>query len=137
MGLAVAGAAVCLWLIAFGPLRGHLTTMDPRWASMLAGKDYIFPFDWTFAFWAINLGYLAIIVAIFLYRRRRVAVRREAGLVAGAIAHRLHIPGILGADARVDGCLRYATADIACLLDAICSHRSIWRGCSPTRPAAR
>jgi hypothetical protein len=61
--------------------------MDPRWASVLAGKDYIFPFDWTLAFWAINLGYLAVIVAIYLLRTRRgVATPRELGLVAGAVA---------------------------------------------------
>jgi hypothetical protein len=86
-GLASAASIVCVWMIAFGPLRGHLTRMDPRWASVLAGKDYIFPFDWTFAFWAINLGYLAIIVAIYVLRSRRgLATPRELGLVAGAVA---------------------------------------------------
>ena len=86
-GLAVAGAIVGFWMIAFGPLRGHLTTMDPRWASVLAGKDYIFPFDWTFAFWAVNLGYVAVILAIYLFRDRRgIATPRELGLVAGAVA---------------------------------------------------
>jgi len=31
-GLAVIAAVVCVWMVAFGPLRGHLVTMDPRWA---------------------------------------------------------------------------------------------------------
>jgi hypothetical protein len=87
LGLAAVGTVVCFWMIAFGPLRGHLTPMDPRWASVLAGKDYIFPFDWTFAFWVINLGYVAVIIALYLVRLRRgIAVPRELGLVAGAMA---------------------------------------------------
>jgi hypothetical protein len=87
VGLTVAGALAGFWMIAFGPLRGHLTTMDPRWASVLAGKDYIFPFDWTAAFWAVNFGYLAVIIATYLVRRRQgVALPRELGLVAGAVA---------------------------------------------------
>jgi hypothetical protein len=86
-GLAASGSVVCAWLIAFGPLRGHLARMDPRWASVLAGKDYIFPFNWTLAFWTINIGYLAVIVAIYLVRTRRaLASQRELGLVAGALA---------------------------------------------------
>jgi hypothetical protein len=85
--LAAGGAAVMIWAIAFGPLRGRLTRMDPRWASVLAGKDYIFPFDWTLAFWIVNLGYLAVIIYIYVLRQRRaVASRRELGLVAGAVA---------------------------------------------------
>lgn len=86
-GLAALGAIVCVWMIAFGPLRGHLVTMDPRWAAVLAGKDYIFPLDWTFAFWAVNLGYLALIVTIYFLRDREgLATPRELGLVAGACA---------------------------------------------------
>jgi len=82
----VSGCAV-LWMLMSGPLRGHLSRMDPQWAAVLAGKDYIFPFDWTAAFWLVNLGYAAIIVAIYLFRRRRgLASTRELGLVAGAMA---------------------------------------------------
>jgi hypothetical protein len=87
IGFSAAAAVVCVWMIAFGPLRGHLTTMDPRWASVLAGKDYVFPFDWTFAFWAVNFGYVAVIIAIYRYRRRRgIALPGEGGLVVGAMA---------------------------------------------------
>jgi hypothetical protein len=85
--LTVMGAIVFIWMLAFGPLRGHLAKMNPRWASVLAGKDYIFPFDWTALFWIVNLGYAVVIVAIFQLRRRRaVAVSRESGLVAGTLA---------------------------------------------------
>jgi len=85
--LALAGAAAAIWLIAFGPLQGHLSRMDPRWASVLAGKDYVFPFDWTPLFWIVNLGYAVIIAAIYRFRRQRgAALPVETGLVAGSFA---------------------------------------------------
>lgn len=87
VGLAALGAAMAFWMVSFGPLRGHLVRMDPLWASVLAGKDYIFPFDWTPFFWVANLGYGVLIVAIYQVRRNRgVAQPRECGLVAGALA---------------------------------------------------
>jgi hypothetical protein len=87
IGLTSLAVAALLWMVALGPLRGHLATMDPRWASVLAGKDYIFPFDWTVLFWIVNLGYAAVVVTIFQFRRRRgIALPRETGLVAGALA---------------------------------------------------
>ena len=52
-----------LWAVLAGPLRGHLTRMDPLWASALAGKDYIFPSDWNASFWLVNLAYLGVAVA--------------------------------------------------------------------------
>jgi hypothetical protein len=59
--------------------------MDSTWASVLAGKDYVFPSDWGPAFWLVNFGYLAIATAIFQMRRRRgVALPRETGMVIGA-----------------------------------------------------
>jgi hypothetical protein len=86
-GLALIAGLAVFWMIWLGPLRGHLVTMDPRWASVLAGKDYIFPFDWTPLFWIVNLGYAAVIVAVYQLRRRRgLATARELGLVAGALA---------------------------------------------------
>ena len=86
-GLALLAAIAAAWMIGFGPLRGHLARMDPRWASVLAGKDYMFPFDWTPVFWIVNLGYAAAIAAIYQLRRRRgVTLPRELGLVAGAFA---------------------------------------------------
>ena len=82
--LAAGGA---IWAVTYGPLRGHLDRMDPLWASAMAGKDYIFPSDWTAAFWLVNMSYLVVAVAIYMVRRRRgVAAPRETGLVAGGAA---------------------------------------------------
>jgi hypothetical protein len=87
IGLTLLAAAGLFWMVSFGPLGGHLARMDPKWASVLAGKDYIFPFDWTVLFWVINLGYAAAVMTIFQFRRRRgIALPRETGLVAGALA---------------------------------------------------
>jgi hypothetical protein len=86
-GAAAAGVAVAIWMIAEGPLRGHLVTMDPLWASAMAGKDYIFPSSWKTSFWLANLGYVPVIFGIQWYRRhRREAVSLEHGLAAGSAA---------------------------------------------------
>ena len=53
----------------------------------MAGKDYIFPSDWTAAFWLVNMSYLVVACAIYTLRRRRdVATPRETGLLSGAAA---------------------------------------------------
>ncbi len=83
--LCAIGSAAAVWAVTLGPLRGHLARMDPQWASALAGKDYIFPSDWNASFWLVNLSYLFVAAGIYYMRRRRgVANRREAGLLAGA-----------------------------------------------------
>ena len=84
LGLAAVGAVLATWAVLSGPLRGHLTRMDPLWASALAGKDYVFPSDWNASFWLVNLSYLGVSVAVYLVRRKRgVALSREIGLLAG------------------------------------------------------
>jgi hypothetical protein len=80
-------AAVAVWAIAAGPLQGHLTRIDPLWASALEGKDYIFPSDWNASFWIVNFSYLIVAALILRIRMRRgVAQRAEIGLVAGGAA---------------------------------------------------
>ena len=87
MGAGAVVALLSIWAVLAGPLRGHLTRMDPLWASALAGKDYIFPSDWTPSFWLVNFAYLGAAAAIYLLRRRRgVALPREIGMLAGAAA---------------------------------------------------
>ena len=86
-GLAAVGLAFSAWAVTLGPLRGHLAPMDPLWASALAGKDYIFPSDWNASFWLVNLSYVVVVFAVWMYRRRRgQTIRGEAGLLAGAVA---------------------------------------------------
>ena len=87
LGLGALGAMAAVWAVMMGPLRGHLDRMDALWASAMAGKDYVFPSDWTVSFWIVNLAYLAVAGAIYSARRRAgLATPREAGLLAGAAA---------------------------------------------------
>jgi hypothetical protein len=85
--LSALSALIAVWAVTLGPLVGHLATMDPQWASAMAGKDYIFPSDWNASFWLVNLSYLIVAAGIHHMRRSRgVAVVRETGLLAGAAA---------------------------------------------------
>jgi hypothetical protein len=87
IALCAVAAAVGVWVVSFGPLRGHLGRMDAAWASVLAGKDYIFPSDWGASFWLVNFGYLVVAAVIYEMRRRRgLTVPRELGLLIGAVS---------------------------------------------------
>ncbi len=85
----VAGVAVvlaALWAVTLGPLAGRLVTMDGRWLSVLAEKDYLFPGDWTLDVWALNLLYPVVIFVVWRLRARRgEAVPAEAVLAWGAV----------------------------------------------------
>jgi hypothetical protein len=48
--------------------------MDEEWLATLVSKDYLFPLEWPWTVWALNLSYPVLIV--WLYRKRL-----EAGLV--------------------------------------------------------
>jgi hypothetical protein len=122
------GAALGMWAVTLGPLRGHLARMDPLWASAMAGKDYIFPSDWNASFWLVNLSYLLVAVALFLFRRRRgVTVPREAGLLAGALAlvvvFLISWPLML---ARVALALQLQTSRVFWLLDFLAAMYLAW-----------
>jgi hypothetical protein len=84
-GLTALGGAAAVWAVTAGPLSGRLILMDDHWRSLLAAKDYLFPFEWPAYAWIINLGYLPVIAAV---HRRRVAAgladRHERALVAGS-----------------------------------------------------
>ncbi len=82
IGVALAFGAA--WTITFGPLAGHLVTMDATWLAVIADRDYLFSSEWPAYAWAVNLGYLAFIVATYDRRRARGhAVPAEGALVGG------------------------------------------------------
>lgn len=83
-GAALAGSATVAVMVVWGPLQGQLVQMDETWRAVLVSKDYLFPNDWPWVTWLVNLGYGAIIGAIYWYRRSTVEVSaRETGLVVG------------------------------------------------------
>lgn len=84
--VAAAAAALAGALVLFS---GTLTLapMDDAWMAAFAGKDYIFPTDWSVDTWALNLAYPVVVVAAFAARRRAGLVRDgEAGVVLGCLA---------------------------------------------------
>jgi len=83
-----AGMAAVAWMLLAGPMRGSLAPMDPAWLELLASKDYLFPTrDWGADAWATNLGTAAVAIGGVAWRLRQgVAMPRERGLLAGAVA---------------------------------------------------
>ena len=76
-----------LWGVTAGPLAGRISTMDAEWLGTLAGKEYLFPLQWPAYAWALNLGYLAIILAVHRVRsRERLMSERERALAFGCYA---------------------------------------------------
>ena len=83
-GAALAGLAMVAVMVVWGPLQDQLVQMDEPWLAVLASKNYLFPHDWPWVTWLVNLGYGAAIGAIYWFRRSAVGVTaRETGLVAG------------------------------------------------------
>lgn len=84
---AAAGVAAASWAISVGPLAGRLVVMDGEWRAAIADKDYLFPLQWPAIIWALNLGYVGVIVAIWRMRRSAgVLCEREAAIVAGCLS---------------------------------------------------
>lgn len=84
--LAALGVVAALWAVFAGPLAGRLSVMDPEWLATLTTKDYLFPLEWGWTTWAVNMIYAPLIV--WAYRRRaeaQFAIPFERGLVAGAL----------------------------------------------------
>lgn len=85
IALGAVGAVGAIALFATGAL--PLTPMDEPWLQAFAGKDYIFPTQWELDTWLLNLLLPAIVLGVFLWRRRAGLLRpRETGLVCGCLA---------------------------------------------------
>jgi hypothetical protein len=83
----VLGAAAAGWALTAGPLAGRLIVMDAEWLATLETKDYLFPLDWSWDVWLVNMGYIPII--LWAWRRRAaagLAFPGEGGIVAGCLA---------------------------------------------------
>ena len=64
-----------------------VATMDDGWLALLETKDYVFPTQWSFDTWALNLlGPLILIATSVARRRAGLASPRELGLLAGCLA---------------------------------------------------
>ena len=125
---AVAGVAAAGWAVLVGPLAGRLGRMDEAWVATLATKDYIFPHQWPWWAWGVNLLYPLVIVALFRARRRADAVAPgERGLVVGAVAlattFLLAVPLI---EARVALAVQLQVSRLFWMLDVAATAYVIW-----------
>ena len=133
LGATLLVAAAGLWAIWRGPLSGGppmLVRMDPEWASVLAGKDYVFPSDWGPSFWLVNVGYLAVILPVYRYRlQHQRTLAREDGLVAGACA--LVVLFLLSwplASARIAVVIQLQVSRVFWMLDFLAALYLVWLG---------
>ena len=86
--LIFAGAVLPVAFVLFaGSFREQLDVMSPAWTALLESKDYLLAAQWPLVTWFANLGFAAIILACYDYRRSLgVTTAREKGLVAGCVA---------------------------------------------------
>jgi hypothetical protein len=86
-GLAVGAAAAGAWALTAGPLAGRLVVMDAEWLATLETKDYLFPIDWPWDVWLLNLSYIPVIALIYRHRARIGLARpRERAVVIGCLS---------------------------------------------------
>ena len=84
--LSLLAAAIAAWALT-GPLAPRLAVMDDEWLAVIEDKDYLFPLQWSWDAWIVNLAYAPIIVWVRRLRvRAGIANPRESGLVVGCLA---------------------------------------------------
>ena len=84
---ALVGCTIAGWALTVGPLAGRMHRMDPEWLATLVSKDYLFPLEWPWTVWLINLSYPVLIV--WLYEKRRAAglvSTRETAVMVGSLS---------------------------------------------------
>ena len=127
-GATLAGLAAAGIMVVWGPLQGQLVQMDETWLAVLASKEYLFPNDWPWGTWLVNLGYGAAIGAIYWYRRSAVRVSaRETGLVVGCgVLLFIFIIALPLVAAGVALAVQLQIARILWLLDFFCTTYVVW-----------
>ena len=84
---AIAAVPLGWWMAADGPLAGRFQVMDAEWTAALAEKGYLFPLRWPLSVWLVNVGFAAIVAAIWTMRRAAGRlVPRETALVLGCVS---------------------------------------------------
>ena len=59
--------------------------MDAEWLEMIASKKYLFIWQWPPHAWLLNLGYVAVVAAVYRMRQQRGLIDdRERALVLGS-----------------------------------------------------
>jgi hypothetical protein len=83
MGLLAAAGTIGAWLVGLVELH----TMDAEWIAVVSDRDYLFPDEWAFSTWTLNLLYPVVIGLTYRARvRAGVAGQAERGVVLGCLA---------------------------------------------------
>jgi hypothetical protein len=120
--------ALVAWALIWGSLAGRLSRMDQEWIATLSSKEYLFPLEWPFAVWVIQLGYIPLI--LWIARRRRAAgltTAREPAIVAGCLT----LAGLFAASlplnaARVQLAIQLQPARVFWMLDLLATIYVVW-----------
>jgi hypothetical protein len=84
--LALAAGVVALSAVTWLSWRGRLVVMDAAWVAALSEKDYLFWSDWPAGAWATNVVAPAVLIGLFVARRRCHCVSDEERTVfTGAV----------------------------------------------------
>jgi hypothetical protein len=134
--ISAAGGVIAIWIVTLGPLAHRLRIMDPEWLAAIADKSYLFPLQWPFGVWALNLGYIVLVGAA--YRARSAAGllhERETALVAGGLAlAAVFLASLPFNAARVALAIQLQPARIFWMLDLLALAYLVWMLAEGTRP---
>ena len=107
---------------------GFFVRMDPDWLAVLGDRDYLFSLAWPLYAWVLNLGYVALLVLLYRYRRAKgLATPAETGLVVGLLALVVVFLSTLPAtDAQVAFFVTLQANRVFWLLDAVLAIVGAW-----------
>ena len=134
----VAAAVAAVWALTNGPLAGRFGVMDQDWLATLDTKDYLFPLEWRATTWLANLGSIAVIVAIYCWRRAAGLVSDgEAALALGGLSLVVAFAALLPLNAsHVALAVQLQPARIFWMIDLLATIYLVWavaEGPSPGR----
>lgn len=128
--------AAAIWMLISGPLAGRLAPIDDEWLNILAEKDYLFILKWPAYAWLFNLGYVAIVAAIYRQRRRAdVVSTEERALVLGSAALLLvFVAALIGQVLHVALAFQLQPARLFLIFDFLATAYVVWALAQMPRP---
>ena len=135
----VLGGAVAAWALSMGPLAGRMHRMDPEWLATLVSKDYLFPLEWPWTVWLLNLSYPVLIVWLYGKRRRAGLVStRETAVMAGSLSlFALFVISLGFNAARFQLAVQLQPARVFWMLDFLATIYVVWALMEAGHPSAR
>jgi hypothetical protein len=125
---AIALGAAATWALVSGPLAGRLAPMDDEWLYMLAEKDYLFILEWPAYAWLFNLGYVAIVAAVYRQRRRAdvVSVEERALVFGSAVLLLVFVAAVIAQSLHVALAFQLQPARLFLIFDFLAAAYVVW-----------